>query len=85
MTKGLREEIALILADPCPSPDLTPREHEALRLAARGLTIPQIAEVMDISAGNVTQAIWTGLKRIGLTHKHQLTQRMVKRIEQALR
>ena len=52
---------------------LSPREHEVLRLIARGYTYREIATELDISAKTVESHVSSVLRKLQLSTRHQLT------------
>ncbi len=64
--------------DPRPSLDpeldqLSPREHEVLRLIARGYTYKEVAGELGISARTVETHVSSVLRKLQLSTRHQLT------------
>ncbi len=79
-------EIARILLDPFPAVQLTGLERETMRLAARGLTLGQIADQMNgRSIGSTAQLLRIGMEKTGFRHKHELTQYLIEQIEEAIK
>jgi DNA-binding NarL/FixJ family response regulator len=52
---------------------LTPREHEVLRLIARGYTYKEIARELTISVKTVESHVSSVLRKLQLSTRHQLT------------
>ncbi len=68
-------EYRRLVAAPAPGPDtprLTGRETEILRLVAKGLTYPQIAERLVLSARTVQNHVQNTLTKLRLHNKAQL-------------
>jgi DNA-binding NarL/FixJ family response regulator len=68
-------EYRRLVAAPAPGPDtprLTERETEILRLVAKGLTYPQIAERLVLSARTVQNHVQNTLTKLRLHNKAQL-------------
>jgi DNA-binding NarL/FixJ family response regulator len=59
-------------AGPAPAPRLTERETEILRLVAKGLTYPQIAERLTLSPRTVQNHVQNTLSKLQLHNKAQL-------------
>ena len=59
-------------ADPPPSGDLTPREAEAVRLVAGGLTNAQIARRMGVVPATVGNYLSIATGKLGLDNRAQL-------------
>lgn len=55
-----------------PTPTLTSRETEVLRLVAKGLTYPQIAERLSLSPRTVQNHVQNTLTKLQLSNKAQL-------------
>jgi len=51
---------------------LSPREHEVLRLIARGYTYKEIARALSISAKTVESHVSSVLRKLQLSTRHQL-------------
>jgi len=60
-------------ADDPPAPQLTEREREVLRMAAKGLTARQIAEHLVVSHRTVQNHIQNTLRKLQLRNKVELT------------
>ena len=52
--------------------NLTPRELEAARIAAEGLSNRQVAEQMQISEGTVKQYLYHVYDKVGVWNRDQL-------------
>jgi len=52
---------------------LSPREHEVLRLIARGYAYKEIAQQLSISAKTVESHVSSVLRKLQLSSRHQLT------------
>jgi DNA-binding NarL/FixJ family response regulator len=52
---------------------LSPREHEVLRLIARGYTYKEIARELEISTKTVESHVSSVLRKLQLSTRHQLT------------
>jgi DNA-binding NarL/FixJ family response regulator len=59
-------------ADSQAGPTLTGRETEVLRLVAKGLTYPQIAERLSLSPRTVQNHVQNTLTKLQLSNKAQL-------------
>jgi DNA-binding NarL/FixJ family response regulator len=63
---------------PAPAPDpeldqLTAREHDVLRLIARGYTYKEIARRLEISVKTVETHVSAVLRKLQLSTRHELT------------
>lgn len=52
---------------------LTPREHDVLRLIARGYTYKEIAARLHLSVKTIESHVSTVLRKLQLSNRHQLT------------
>ncbi|NUP13085.1 MAG: helix-turn-helix transcriptional regulator [Polyangiaceae bacterium] len=57
-----------------PGARLTPRERDALQLAARGLSVKRAAIELGITASTLSTHLARGLKKLGLQNREELTQ-----------
>lgn len=51
---------------------LAPREQEAARLVAAGLTNSQVASRLTITRGSVKSLVWRALRKLGLRSRSEL-------------
>jgi DNA-binding NarL/FixJ family response regulator len=55
-----------------PAVALTPREAQIVELARQGLTSPQIADRLVLSARTVEAHLYRGMSKLGVTDRRQL-------------
>lgn len=79
----LSADILAILQDPVGDPNLTPREREVARLAARGLKTSEIADELEIAVKTVEGHLHGVREKTGLD-KAMLTRKLVNRIERSI-
>ena len=65
----LSEEVAQIMSEDPPSPDLSPRQSEVLQCMVRGLSNPDIAKVLDISLAMVKEHSVALFQKIGAANR----------------
>jgi DNA-binding NarL/FixJ family response regulator len=67
--RWLPEDLARILADRNDTEELSPREAEVLRLVVKGLTNPEIAEVLQFSIGTAKAHLRSILAKLQVTDR----------------